>query len=331
MPEKKTGKEDLNLPSDEWLLIEKESRPRKILNRFSHNTVIIALVGLAITGFIIHALTHKNMQGSSILYIGVPLFLSYLFLDSDPSKSATGSILKGLTIFMLLTGPILQEGFICVIMASPIFYIVGGIVGWIIDNSRKKKLSKLQASPLIVILVLFSFEGTHPNLTFERNHTVKVERIVASNVDSVEQQLQQPLSLGKDVPTFLKIFPFPTNSVFNGTQQGDENRLHFVYYKHFYFNPKIGDLTYKISSRSANHIESSVLKDDSYVSSYLNWKRSKVSWKAIDDKYTKVVWEIDYERKLDPAWYFGTLQHYAVKQMAESLIKYAATPESSRS
>lgn len=302
----------------------------KTMGRFSKNTIIAALVGLGITGYIIHFLTHKNLQGSSILYIGVPLILSYVFLNAAPTKSALGAIMKGLTIFMLLTGPILQEGFICIVMAAPLFYIVGGIVGWAIDHSRKRKQSKLLASPMIIMLALLSFEGTHPNLTFDRNHTVKVEKLVAANAASVEQQLQQPITFGADVPIFLKIFPFPTSTAFNGTQLGDENTLHFVYYKHFYFNPKIGDLTYKVSSRSANHIESFVLSDDSYVNTYLNWTRSKVSWQAIDDKHTKVVWEIDYKRKLDPAWYFGTLQHYAVNMMANSLIKYAATPEDSR-
>jgi peptide subunit release factor RF-3 len=63
------------------------------------------------------------------------------------------------------------------------------------------------------------------------------------------------------------------------------------------------------------------------VNTYLNWKRSKVSWQAIDANHTKVTWEIDYERKLDPAWYFGTLEHFTVYLMAHALVDYAATPQ----
>ena len=298
--------------------------------RFKQSTVIIALVAVAAVGMIIHVLTHNGLEGSAILYVGIPLILAYAFINTNRSKSATGRILKGITIFLLMTGPFLQEGFICIIMAAPLFYIIGGIVGLITDHVRNKKKNKLYASPLIIVLALFSFEGTHPNLTFERNHTVRVEQIIEASTDAVEQQLQQPLSLGNDVPTFLKIFPFPTSSAFNGTQLGDENTLNFVYYKHFYFNAVVGDLTYKVTDRSDNHIESTVVSDDSYVSTYLNWKKNTVSWQAVDAKHTKVVWEIDYERKLDPAWYFGTLQHYAVSLLANSLVKYAATPEGSR-
>jgi len=106
--------------------------------------------------------------------------------------------------------------------------------------------------------------------------------------------------------------------------------LHFVYNQHFFFNPKIGDLVYEVTATGDNFIESKVTQDESYVSSYLNWQNSKVSWQAIDASRTKVVWEISYKRKLDPAWYFGTLEYYTTGLMADALIKYAATPESAR-
>jgi hypothetical protein len=41
------------------------------------------------------------------------------------AKTVKGGITKGLTLFLLLSGPLLGEGFICILMASPIFYLVG--------------------------------------------------------------------------------------------------------------------------------------------------------------------------------------------------------------
>lgn len=300
-----------------------QTKKRKPLKQ---NTIILGLVGVGITGIVIHLLTHANFHESSVFYIGLPLLLAYMFISSNPSTSATGASLKGITIVLLLSGPILQEGFICIIMAAPLFYIVGGTIGLFIDYSRKKKHSKLHASPLLLIVALLSLEGTHPYLTVDRNSTVRIEQIVPASEESIQQQLNQPLSLGKDVPAFLKIFPFPTSQQHISTELGDQNTLHFVYYKHFYFNEKIGDLTYQITGKGSNYIESTVVSDDSYVSTYLDWKSSKVSWQAIDKKNTKVTWEISYKRKLDPSWYFGTLEHYTVSLMAQALIKYAATP-----
>ena len=313
-----------SLPTYQEALINKKPKNEYGL---SQNIIIIGLIGVGITGIVIHLLTHAKLHESALFYIGLPLLLAYVFISSKPSNSATGAILKGTSVVLLLSGPLLQEGFICIIMAAPLFYIIGGITGWIIDSSRKKKANKLHAFPMLFLVGLMSLEGTHPSLTFERNHTVRVEKVVSASANSVEQQLNQPLVLGSDVPAFLKIFPFPSAGEHNGTQLGDKNTLHFVYYKHFYFSPKIGDLSYKIIGRGDNYIESAIVSDDSYVNTYLNWKRSKVSWQAIDANHTKVTWEIDYERKLDPAWYFGTLEHFTVYLMAHALVDYAATPQ----
>ena len=303
---------------------------------FSKQTrlIIFGIFGIALTGGGIQLLSSRGLQSSSLFYIGLPLLLAYLFKHSKISNTNTIAILKGITVVILLSAPVLQEGFICILMAAPLFYIIGGVAGLIIDYNRKKQLSKLQLSPLFLLLALMSLEGTHPALTFDRQHTVRVEKVVSASSDEIKKQLNKPLVLGNKVPTFLKIFPFPTQQASTqyqgGTQVGDKTALHFVYNKHFFFNPKIGDLIYEVTATGDNFIESKVTQDESYVSSYLNWQNSKVSWQAIDASHTKVVWEISYERKLDPAWYFGTLEYFTTGLMANALIKYAATPENAR-
>lgn len=299
---------------------------------FSNTTrvTVLGLLGIALVGFAIHALTHKQLEGSALLYIGIPLLLAYIFKNVGTAKSATGSILQGMSIVMLLSGPVLQEGFICIVMAAPLFYIVGGIAGVIIDSTRKKKLTKLQASPLLLVIGLMSLEGVHPAMSFNRDHTVRVERIVEATPEAIQKQLSAPLVLGNDVPTYLKLFPFPTVKQQGGIEVGSRTTLNFVYYKHFYFSPKIGDLTYEVTHRDEYSIESTVIHDDSYVDTYMDWKTSKVSWLPVTSSKTKVVWEISYQRKLDPAWYFGTLEYFTTVLMAEALIKYAATPDGAR-
>jgi len=174
-------------------------------------TVVLSILGIGITGLFIQFLSSRGLQGSAVLYVGLPLLLAYVFKSYGTSGSNTGSILKGLSIVMLLSAPILQEGFICILMAAPLFYIIGGIVGLILNSRKKKQLSKLQASPLLLIVALMSLEGTHPALTFERQNTVRVEKVVLASSDAIKNQLNKPLVLGNDVPAFLKIFPFPTS------------------------------------------------------------------------------------------------------------------------
>jgi hypothetical protein len=41
---------------------------------------------------------------------------------------------------------------------------------------------------------------------------------------------------------------------------------------------------------------------------------------------TRVTWTLRYRRGLDPAWYFGPWERYAVRLAAAYLIESVATP-----
>ncbi|PWQ97782.1 hypothetical protein [Leucothrix arctica] len=155
--------------------------PRKILNRFRQSTVIIALIGVAIAGIIIDVLSFNGLQGTAILYIGLPLILCFCFLNTAPSKTSTGAILKGLTIFLLLTAPFLQEGFICIIMAAPLFYIIGGIVGLTFEHDHTVCVEHQLQQPLVLgsdvstFLQIFPFPtnsgfNSHMQHSLGKNH-----------------------------------------------------------------------------------------------------------------------------------------------------------------
>ena len=66
--------------------------------------------------------------------------------------------MKGLTLFLLLSGPLLGEGFICILMASPLFYLVGLIVGAVLDWSREKRRTNITYLLLILIPRIMSSE-----------------------------------------------------------------------------------------------------------------------------------------------------------------------------
>ena len=44
---------------------------------------------------------------------------------------------------LLIVAPLLGEGYLCIIVASPLFYLVGIIVGRITDHQRKKRNAAL--------------------------------------------------------------------------------------------------------------------------------------------------------------------------------------------
>ena len=171
----------------------------------------------------------------------------------------------------------------------------------------------------MLILLVASLEGTHAQLTVERYNLVEVEKVIAAPAHVVAARLQQPVQLENKSLSLLSLFPFPEI-----THEGDRQRMHFVYKKHIWFTAVEGDVNVQITERGDNYIHSQVVSDDSYLKNYLDWKTSRVEWQAIDANHTKVKWSIGYDRKVDPAWYFGPLEAYTVELVADMLIDNTA-------
>lgn len=282
---------------------------------------VVIVIG---AGFYISIMVFHRLDASAAFYIGLPALIAVLVIMTNPSVSPINATMKGITLALILSVPLLQEGFLCVLFAAPLFYGVGAIAAYIYTGSKhyKDKNKPVRAYAPMLLLAVIAMEGTTESLSFDRDTVVTVEKIIAAPMDKVAAQLQLPATFDKDVPMFLRIFPQPSDV----EQVGDTQRMHFVYNKHIWFNARAGDVVFNISDRGENYIHSDVTSDTSYLSTYMDWKSSRVAWQAIDDTHTRVSWTIRYERKLDPAWYFAPMEEYAVQKVGEMLIANAATP-----
>ncbi len=76
-----------------------------------------------------------------------------------PAKTTTGLILKATTIALLVSGILLGEGFICIVMASPLFMLVGVIIGRIAESDYWRHTRRgRQILPAIALPVLVDRE-----------------------------------------------------------------------------------------------------------------------------------------------------------------------------
>ena len=156
-----------------------------------------------------------QLTDTAALYVGLPIILALTIAFTRPARSVTASALKAMTIFLLLSAPILQEGFICILMAAPVFYTITAVVGLIIDSRRKreKRLDTLMDSPIaITLLVLLSLEGTHEYLSFERFNEITETKVVAADVQTVVDQLARSPSFDGDTPLLARLFPKPVRA-----------------------------------------------------------------------------------------------------------------------
>jgi hypothetical protein len=287
---------------------------------------VVLVLGLA--GMTYTILRKHNLYDSAALYIGLPLILALGLSLTPRTKSAMGATMKGMTIALLLSAVIFQEGYICILFASPIFYAVGAIVAYPIDRARKRKgkNTTLQTAAIATIVGLLSLEGTTELTTIPRNNEIVTSKVINASIYDVRNQIAKTPDLGDNKPIFLKIFPYPAEMSGGGLNVGDERKAKFIAYKHIWWSKVEGDLILKISESTPTKIKFDVAKDDSYLSHYLKWQSSEVLLEPLDENHTKVTWKLSYQRILDPAWYFSPMQRYAVSLAAEELIDHIATP-----
>jgi len=261
------------------------------------------------------------LEHTSLMFIGIPAILAIVIALAPRSESITGSILRGITIALLLIAPLLGEGYLCILFAAPIFYIVGLIVGLSADRMRDKR-NRVLAS-VLVLLVPMSLEGVVPQLTHDRTNTVEVTRIVNASTADITAALSQSPRITDTLPRFLRIgFPRPLAAYGSGLARNDTRTIHFSGAEG---DPE-GDLVLRVTETSATHIHFASVSDTSKLTQWIRWQSSDVTLTPLDAAHTRVTWRITYDRQLDPFWYFTPWEQLAVHQAAAYLITANATP-----
>lgn len=286
--------------------------------------ILVSIIIALATGSVVYRLLVANrLEQTSALFIGLPAILAILVAMTGKSKSATGMIMNVMTLALLMSGILLGEGFICIVMAAPLFYLVAFAIGSIIDHSKRRgEESKRMLSMMMLPFLLLSVEGVHDKLSFPRAETVVAESIVEGNAAAVEEALSQTPRFDKPLPAYLRLgFPRPVETSGAGLDPGDWRRVRFAGGE-----GKPGDLVLEVVEHERGSVRFRVISDKSHISHWLDWREAEVRWTKIDEAHTMVRWSLRYDRRLDPAWYFAPWERYAAHAAASYLIDAAATP-----
>jgi hypothetical protein len=282
--------------------------------------LIFLIIAVAFGSAMYRLIVRGRLEQTAVLFIGIPAVLAIVLAMMPKAKTVTGGILKGLTVALLLSGPLLGEGFICILMASPLFYLVGLLVGLIVDWNHDKRRTTL--SCLLLIFLPMSLEGSLRRLSFNREETVRVSQVVNASERDVEVALRHSPRTNLPLPVYLRIgFPRPTEARGDGLGIGATRTIHFAGGEG---HP--GDLLLLVTESYPGHVRFEAVSDHSKVAHWLGWKSSEVEWTRLDGDHTRVSWTLHFERRLDPAWYFRPWERYAVRLAAEYLIRANATP-----
>lgn len=304
-------------------------------------TLITITLALAVGAIAYHLLHGSSLHQSVVFFIGVPAVLAVILSLTPKAKSATGVIVKGLTLALLLSGIVFAEGFVCILMAAPLFYLVGIAIGYPIDRVRRRRQSEGKVYSIVGIgLVLLSVEGAVPGTSFPKHETIRVTRNVDASVSEVRQALASTPDFNKPLPFYLKLgFPRPVGATGEGLGVGHRRTILFgnespmepMEQPHHHSaapGPRDGGgvLELKVVRSSARFVVFEPTSDTTAFTHWIGWGRSIVSWRAVDPDTTEVTWTFHYERRLSPSWYFGPWQRYAATKAVGYLIDTVATP-----
>ncbi len=283
--------------------------------RFGVFSVLCIALALASVIYRILVLGHKEQ--TALMFIGLPTALALLLAALPGAKSATGMIMKGITLFLLLLGILFIEGFICILMAAPFFYSIGALIGIIVDKARAKREWNSRFRMVVLpALALMSMEGVTGFLSFPRQETVILRR----ETHLTPAEARAHLARGPEfdpaaLPGFLKLgFPQPQSITGGGLETGDQWRIHFAGGE-----GKPGDLLAEVTESGPNHIIVTQVSNTSHIAHWLDWQDA--DWKLEPTTNgTRIVLTIRYRRLLDPAWYFKPIERYGVKTAGEYFL-----------
>jgi hypothetical protein len=190
-------------------------------------TLIALIVAFAVGGVLYRLLIRHQLGHSAAMFLGIPAVIAILLALTPKAKSLTGGIVKGITLALLIIAPLLGEGYLCILFASPLFYLVGIAVGVLVDWSRHRRNATL--SCVALVLLPMSLEGVIPALSFNRNQTVEASSVVNAGADVVEGDLALSPNLTTGLPAALRIgFPRPLEAWGAGLEIGATRTIHFA-------------------------------------------------------------------------------------------------------
>ncbi|MPZ92509.1 MAG: hypothetical protein GEU68_12875 [Actinobacteria bacterium] len=316
---------------------DEKREPSSTAARWAIITITLALA----IGGLIYRLTQDNyLHQSAAFFIGVPAVLAITLALTPKAKSATGMIVKGLTLALLLSGVVFFEGFICILMAAPLFYLVGIVIGIPIDRARRKRQSEGRVYSIVGIgLLLLSIEGVTPATSFSHHEVVSVTQTVDASATDVRAALATTPTFDASLPFYLKLgFPRPVAAYGSGLDVGDRRTIVFgkespmepmgESHKHHHNVPAEGSgvLELEVVRSTDGLVVFKPVDDKTAFTHWISWGRSVIRWRAVDAHSTEVTWTLHFKRRLSPSWYFGPWQRYAAEKATGYLIRTVATP-----
>lgn len=299
-------------------------------NRFGHRrvTTLAYLLIIGVSSLCIETLFKGGLGHSALLYMLVPYSISLIIASMRSYEVADTNLKKYLRhivtaiLIFLATSIVLREGFVCVVFFFPIYFLMVSLTYGLreIRLRRSAKKNRLYSVAVPMFMVLMSFEGVTNDLSFERHSSVSISKKTSLSVDEIKNNLAMPFDLDKNRHWMLSIFPMPYHIEAGSLNTGDIHTIKTRYKRWFVTNTHEGIAQLLIKDVGTHTVRTELLSNTTYFASYLKLNGTLIEFEPLESGGTEITLHIDFERKLDPAWYFQPMQQFGVSRMAEFLI-----------
>jgi hypothetical protein len=307
-----------------------DSNERESGARRARVAVSALIAAVAIASIAYRLLVAHNLQQTAALFVGIPAILAIVVVFATSPRTAIGVACKTVTIGLLVSLLFLGEGVLCVAMSAPLFYAIAVGLASAMASVRERggaAGTKLFSCAIVLTIVPMSLEGVTGFTTLHREESVVVSRIVRGSPQDVERALFAPPRFDRVLPPYLRAgFPRPVETRIDRRaarwtirMRGGETHLDGM-------EPRTGDLIMALEEARPGFVRWRAVSDSSHMTHFLAWREAVVRWEPVDGGTTRVTWTLRYRRGLDPAWYFGPWERYAVRLAAGYLIDAVATP-----
>ena len=302
----------------------------RLRHRFGERRVnwlgILLLIGIGSVA--VHWLIRHDLDSTALLYVGLPYLgaLAIVVVRPPWSRERWWHAYRDFTltslIVLLASSVVLFEGFACVVLFLPIYFLVVTVAffgSWWFNRSQGRG-GKTLGMLLPVAVLSSSFEGSTEILSAERISQVEASRIVELPPEQIMENLLLPIELDTDRNWLLSIFPMPYRVDAESLEEGAIHRMHTRYHRWFVTNTHEGEVHLEIVHFEPDRLRTRVVHDSSFFATYLSQLGSELTLTRTAHNRTEIRLRLDYRRNLDPAWYFHPLQQFAMREMAALFI-----------
>ncbi|MBI2711062.1 MAG: hypothetical protein HYX34_15435 [Actinobacteria bacterium] len=307
-------------------------RDRAHLTR-ARRRIIGFIVVLALADVAYRVLYASGLQRTAALFVGVPALLAIGLVLTEPAKSAVGTLLKGSAIAMLIAGVVLPEGLLCLLIAYPLVGFICVVVGVVVDGARARGLAR--RSTLMVLglpLLVLSSEGVVRSPASPHD-AASASVVVAAPPEAVAAALVRTPSFVAPRSSFLRMgFNRPVQASGSGITVGDVRIIEFAGGSRddhpgrlFAGTATAGmasrsNMRLRVSSSGPGRVVFTVDDDRTMLARWATLERAVVTWRRLASGGTRVTWRLEYDRLLNPSFYFGPMERYGLGQAARYLL-----------